>query len=581
MTKKLVACMLTLLMVFAVAVSAEDGADKSVMTDGVFSYYIIDGKAVITDCADSESETIEIPKRLGGKSVSDISGGAFSQCKNAKSFVTDNRSFYTIEGVLYGDDTLICYPQAKAREYFNVPDGIKHIENGAFFGNANLESVSLPEKLETLGTEVFAGCKNLESVTGGEGITKIGAGTFAFCGKLTNYDIPESVTEIGDAAFYDCVSYSEIELGDNIIYIGKLAFRNCEKISEIHIPDNASDVSGWLFSIGEKLEKITVSEKNKYYTVQDGILFSKDKSVLLFCPKPLKIGKYILPEETAEIGEGAFEGCGGITEAVMGDGLRKIGDRAFYNAKSLESVSFGGTEEIGQYAFFGCDSLEDVTVTAKVASIGEGAFEECEKIMLHIASGSACYFHAVKNNIPYKEDPSQEEIPIPHWADEYRKWGIEKKIVIPETPFDAALTYEGFCWMIVNMYEELRGVVELPSQNPFYDTKSHGVLKAYALGFAQPMWETRFGSERLIQRQEICTYLHHFLTKVNGDRIEKGRDNIFRDSSDIADWAKVYVNAAYNNGIISGLPDGRINPKGYATIDQTLAMLYNMSKLIK
>ncbi len=69
----------------------------------------------------------------------------------------------------------------------------------------------------------------------------------------------------------------------------------------------------------------------------------------------------------------AYEGDG--TEAAIPEGVKAIGDRAFYGKRNLKSVTFPESlEEIGESAFFSCSSLETVNFSTGLRSIGEMAF---------------------------------------------------------------------------------------------------------------------------------------------------------------------------------------------------------------
>ena len=57
-----------------------------------------------------------------------------------------------------------------------IPEGVTEIGNMAFYGCANLTSVTIPESVTEIGNMAFEGCKNLTSVTIPEGVTEIGGG---------------------------------------------------------------------------------------------------------------------------------------------------------------------------------------------------------------------------------------------------------------------------------------------------------------------------------------------------------------------------------------------------------------------
>ena len=70
-----------------------------------------------------------------------------------------------------------------------------------------------------------------------------------------------------------------------------------------------------------------------------------------------------------------------IPETLGGVPVTQIGNYAFWNCSSLESVVIPeGVTEIGRYAFWNCSSLESVVIPEGVTEIGEEAFWNCSAL---------------------------------------------------------------------------------------------------------------------------------------------------------------------------------------------------------
>ncbi|MCR4673364.1 MAG: leucine-rich repeat domain-containing protein, partial [Lachnospiraceae bacterium] len=80
-----------------------------------------------------------------------------------------------------------------------------------------------------------------------------------------------------------------------------------------------------------------------------------------------------------EIGEYAFAGSRGIVSVLLPDSVRVIGYRAFYSCTSLSEINYpAGLEEAGGGIYEGCESLRRITVPEGVTAIPENAFQGAE-----------------------------------------------------------------------------------------------------------------------------------------------------------------------------------------------------------
>lgn len=140
--------------------------------------------------------------------------------------------------------------------------------------------------------------------------------------------------------------------------------------------DNADDFVEALYGI--RSLKTIESHTPKYKTV-DGILYNKDMSTLLVCPRG-KNGSITIPEGVTEIKAFAFANSK-IEEVSFPDSLKKIEKNAFYECSRLKSVDFGnGIEEIGGMMVFAFCSITKLEIPSQVKTIGDGAFYYCDTL---------------------------------------------------------------------------------------------------------------------------------------------------------------------------------------------------------
>lgn len=248
------------------------------------------------------------------------------------------------------------------------------------FNSCRITSVSLPPTVEKLDFGAFYNCKELTSITLCESLKEIGPLAFSDCTSLTSIDIPESVTMIGDVAFFGCTRMTSINLSNSVETIGQGAFQGCSNLASLKIPSSLTEIGQKAFYLCESMTEITVDDDNQHFSSVDGMLYDKEKRVVMVCPAG-KSGEIVLPESVERIGNGAFAYCGGITSIVMPSSVTSIGEDGFGSCTSLSSIALPpSVTSIGNYAFVNCPLLTSINIPGAVTEIGELVFLECSAL---------------------------------------------------------------------------------------------------------------------------------------------------------------------------------------------------------
>ena len=280
-----------------------------------------------------------------------------------------------------------------------IPSSVASIGDYAFCNCSSLTSVAISENVTSIGLHAFEGCSGLTSITVDDGNgfydsrnncnalietatntlilgclntvipeSVTGIGDYVFSGRtdLMSVSIPEGVTSIGNYAFSGCSNLQSINLPPNLEFIGRCAFDGCANIMDFNIPNTVTHIGGNAFggtgittltipkSVIEiepngsygyspaagctKLESIFVEEGNPAFVSENGVLFNKDKTILMCYPAGKSDEKYIMPNTVTIVGASAFSGNKHLTTVTLSSNLEIIGSSAFIWCSGLRDI---------------------------------------------------------------------------------------------------------------------------------------------------------------------------------------------------------------------------------------------------
>ena len=150
----------------------------------------------------------------------------------------------------------------------------------------------------------------------------------------------------------------------------------CRGLASVTFPTAVTTIGSEGFYCFD-LQSIVVAEGNMSYSSSEGVLFNKDKTVLIQCPRG-KSGAYVIPSSVAAIGDYAFDNCTGLTSIIIPESVITIEEGAFYYCTGLTEVTIpNSVKTIGSGAFAYCTGLTSITIPESVITIGFAAFELC------------------------------------------------------------------------------------------------------------------------------------------------------------------------------------------------------------
>ncbi|MBP3716545.1 MAG: leucine-rich repeat domain-containing protein [Paludibacteraceae bacterium] len=196
------------------------------------------------------------------------------------------------------------------------------------------------------------------------GIYAIDRNSFEEGGVLNSAKLNSSVKQLGWGAFCMCDKLTSISLTSDIEAIENFSFNGCSALPYITLPKNLKKLGSQTFGGCTKLEEFKIQASNKFFSTDNGVIFSKDFSKLIKYPAGKKDKTYVFPEKVKTIGDYAFFMCDNLKNIVLPEGITSINEFAFGSCTTLQTIELPSTlKEIKANAFNKCESLHALTLS--------------------------------------------------------------------------------------------------------------------------------------------------------------------------------------------------------------------------
>ena len=300
-----------------------------------------------------------------------------------------------------------------------IPEGVKTIGSSAFSSCFGLEGVELPSSLTNIGYAAFRQCTKMKTVishiTNPGGVLssddvfdsssatlyvpqssidayKATEGWSSFKNilpledMLANIEFADAkvkeicvanwdtngdgelsmleaslVNDLGNvfAQNNDIKSFDELRYFKGLTSLKATWFYGCYFLSAITIPENVKEIEDLLFYYCH-FKSIGVDENNQNYMVDEGVLYNKAKSILVYFPT-YREGEFTIPTGVTIINQHAF--CGSrLSSVTIPDGVSTIKFRGFAGCQLSSIVIPKSVTAIASYAFSNCSKVSSIIV---------------------------------------------------------------------------------------------------------------------------------------------------------------------------------------------------------------------------
>ena len=288
--------------VMAVVCAVAAGAESY----GDYEYYVLDDQTVCIRSYTGKDKVVNIPEEIDGKKV----------------------------GVI-GEFTFL----ASDVEIVNIPNSVTRLAGRCFHKCSNLREINIPESVSDIVGVPIIECPSVEQINVSEKNNYYRSVDDVLFSKDMSqliyypsnkagdsYKVPDEVKEFSPCADNGAFNYNQnlksLTLNANI------------NLSSWNFPRSS-------FAYASKLEAIYVDSKNPYLTSDNGILYSKDKTILVSYPTNCSQTRYIMPDNVSAMSENAFYGAKKLKEIQLSKKLeiRVYGVQFFLGCRNLENIS--------------------------------------------------------------------------------------------------------------------------------------------------------------------------------------------------------------------------------------------------
>ena len=240
---------------------------------------------------------------------------------------------------------------------FNVKssplDGRLYEENGLPLNYLNaVTRITIPDTMEYIGTGSLAHCYSLEEVDFAKKYDYLTFGDYVFVSnKIKSIKIPEGTYKLGTMA-----------LGT---------------IPDISLPKSLKKIGDYV--VNAYTNKISIAPNNPRFKITDGILYSKDESVLYSASANVS-KNIVISSKVREIRPCAFTKANIKTVTFKNKFISRIPSGAFADCKKLTEVK--GLKEIKRIdyaAFAGCSKLKSIGNPKVLYGVSKAAFWDTKK----------------------------------------------------------------------------------------------------------------------------------------------------------------------------------------------------------
>ena len=283
-----------------------------------------------------------------------------------------------------------------------VPESVTHIGARAFSYCYELQQVELPPTLTDISDGLFENCTQLTELVLSDSIRTIGNRAFAYCEQLKPFEFTNTVRSVGDCAFLGCLQWTSVTLPATVEKWGSSVFLNCRNLRTVNFEMSslyqAEDIlDAWdheydVFNLPASMTYLDVSHLSRFsglkavsidpanpnYATEDGVLYDKAMSQLLWYPKNKQEETFIVPETVRTIK--TLNKNSHLHKIILPDQLQSIAPHALEETP-IDSITIpASVTEFDECVFANCTKLKYAILQCPLSALPTGTFAGCTSL---------------------------------------------------------------------------------------------------------------------------------------------------------------------------------------------------------
>ena len=213
-------------------------------------------------------------------------------------------------------------------------------------------------------------------------------------------------------------SITSVIISGGVTTIGAYAFNGCSHLTSLTVPLSLTSVGQYAFTSCWAMESVYISDLEAWCNIDFGTYDSS----------PFSRNGYL-----NYVGGGDLYVNGTkVTTLTIPDGITEIKHHAFYGFAGITSIDFNQVTSIGNEAFNGCHGLSEITIPEGVTAIGNFVFAYCthlQSISIPASASSLGTSMLAANNM-LTDIHVQWTENIPAWPDNFTKKNPQSSITL-------------------------------------------------------------------------------------------------------------------------------------------------------